>query len=108
MKKFKIPHNEILPMAIGYGSCLATDRITVDGLPVGYMYREESDIKHHNGWIFMSGDETQDYADNEDNWNYYDTNTIANYDPDITAFIESPIGSSFERDSGGQFVKVTE
>lgn len=25
----------------GAEGCIATDRITVDGLPVGYMYREE-------------------------------------------------------------------
>lgn len=94
------------PIAVGYGSCLATDRITVDGMRVGYMYRDESSKSHHNGWVFMSGDESQEYADEASNWNYYDTNTISNYDPEITTLLESPIGSSFERDPSGKFVEI--
>jgi Protein of unknown function (DUF2185) len=37
----------------------------------------------------------------------YDLNTIANYDPDIIPFIESPVGAAFERDqASGQFLAV--
>jgi hypothetical protein len=80
MKNFKLTIDELRDVAVGYGSCLATDRITVDGMQVGYMCREDSDSKHHKGWIFMSGYESQDYADEADNWSYYDTNVIANHD----------------------------
>ena len=40
-KKYKLSAgaNEDLVAKMGY--CLASDKITVDGLPVGYMYREE-------------------------------------------------------------------
>ena len=41
------------------GSCIATDRITVDGLPVDFMYREDPIYKVDSGWRFFSGTETQ-------------------------------------------------
>jgi len=106
MKNFQIAFDQMQPLALGRGSCLATDHITVEGKRVGYMYRIEPDNRHHNGWIFMSGDETQEYADVAENWTYYDTNTIANYDPEIVDFIGAPIGSAFERDCNGDFIEV--
>jgi hypothetical protein len=42
--------------------------------------------------------------DDAENLAVYDINTIANYDPEIIAFLESAIGSAFERDPiSGQF-----
>ncbi|MBF7074610.1 DUF2185 domain-containing protein [Glaciecola sp. MH2013] len=108
MKNYKIPKGQMRSLAEGFGACLATDHITVEGRPVGYMYRTEPDINEHNGWVFMSGDESQEYADTAENWNYYDTNTIANYDPDIVKYLGAAIGSSFERDSEGKFIVVTD
>lgn len=43
-KKYLIAANEIKLLLTdwdGADGCIATDRITVDGLPVGYMYREK-------------------------------------------------------------------
>ena len=40
-KKFLLTANEIRPIATGYGSCFASDHITVEGHKVGFMYREE-------------------------------------------------------------------
>ena len=45
-KKFFIPANNIKDLLTDWneaGGCFASDRITVDGLPVGYMYREIPD-----------------------------------------------------------------
>ena len=81
--------------------------ILVEGCLVGYMYREESDLDVDSGWRFFSGLETQEYADNPDHFALYDLNTIANYDPEITPFLVSPIGSAFERKDGdGPFEPV--
>jgi hypothetical protein len=38
-KKFKILGDKIVDLIGNIGGCIATDKITVDGLPVGYMYR---------------------------------------------------------------------
>jgi hypothetical protein len=106
-KEFQIAADQIKPMAVGYGSCLATDRITVDGSPVGYCYREDPDTPEDSGWRFFAGDESQEYTDDPDNLALYDVNTIANYDPDIAILLESPAGSAFERDRSGQFVPAS-
>lgn len=39
-KQFKIPSEDIVALANGYGRCIATDKITVEGAPVAYMHRE--------------------------------------------------------------------
>ena len=83
------------------GSCIASDRITVDGAPVGYMYREEPDNALDSGWRFFAGDESDEYCGDTTNFEIYDVNTIANYDPSIVSYLESPLGSAFERPREG-------
>ena len=97
----------IEPLIAGMGACYATDRITVEGRKVGFMYREQPDAEIDSGWRFLAGDESQEYMDDPDNLDVYDVNTIANYDPDIVAYLLSPQGSAFERDERtGRFEKV--
>ena len=98
-KKFYKDGSDFRPIAVGYGSCIATDRITVDGLAVGYMYREQPENKYDSGWRFFAGDESDEYANNPGNLEIYDVNTIANYDPAITEFLEAPAGSCFVREN---------
>lgn len=89
------------------GSCYATDKITVDGLPVGFMYREEPDDEYDSGWRFFSGTETQDYADDPGNTSIYEVNTIANYDKAIIPFLDSEPGTEFERTKNNSFSIVS-
>ncbi len=105
-KKFKIPGDRIRRLIRNMGGCYATDRITVDGLKVGYMYRELPDKDELSGWTFMAGDESQDYADNPDNWAIYDVNTICNYDPAIIPHLDAAYDSAFERKSGTDLFAV--
>ncbi len=107
MKKFALNADQIKPLATGRGGCIATDRITVHGMPVGYMVREPTTRQHDSGWCFMAGDETQDYMDDPSHHGIYDVNTIANYSPDITSFLDAPPCSAFERDAAtGKLVAV--
>ncbi len=108
VKSFKLSADDIAPIAVGYGGCIATDQITVEGKKVGYMYREDPSSEMDNGWRFFSGYETQEYMDEPDNHSIYDLNTIANYDPDIVPFIELPIGTECERDDDGNLYVITE
>src|SRR4051794_7773678 len=100
-KKLRLRADEIRQVAPGHGACMASDRITVDGDRVGYMYRREPDFAHDSGWIFLAGDEPQEYADDPDNIAIYDVNTIANYDGDIVPLLGSPVPSAFARLSPG-------
>lgn len=98
-KKFKIAASDIREIAPGRGGCYASDKITVDGERVGWMYREADTL---SGWIFFAGTESQDYADEPSNFAIYDVNTIANYDPTIVPFLDAPDGSAFERLAGAE------
>jgi hypothetical protein len=102
-KTFKLSADGIQDLAYGYGACFATDHITVDGKKVGYMYREEPDRPEDSGWRFFSGEESQEYVDDLENTAIYDVNTIANYDPSIIPYLDSPPGSAFGR-RGDDFV----
>lgn len=84
------------------GGCFASDRITVDGALVGYMYREQPDKNGDSGWRFFAGDESQEYADTPDNFAIYEVNTICNYDPSIIPFLDASIGSAFGRVAGSE------
>ena len=99
-KKYKLRPEEIKKLIPPIGGCMATDKITVDGELVDFMYREEPDFKNDSGWRFLSGTETQEYADNHENWSIYDTNTIANYDRAIIPYLGEPIGTEIERING--------
>jgi hypothetical protein len=107
MKKFALNADQIKPLAAGRGECIATERITVDGMPVGYMVREPTTHQGDSGWCFMAGDETQDYMDDPSHLGIYDVNTIANYSPDIVLLLEAQPHSAFERNTvTGKLVAV--
>ena len=106
-KIFKLKPHEIVPVALGLGGCLATDRIVVDGARVGFMYRETPSREQDSGWRFFAGDEDESYMANSGRHGVYDVNTIVNYDPDISPFLDSPYGSRFERDVEGNFRQLS-
>jgi len=105
-KKFWLSADDIEDLATGHGGCIATDLITVHGKRVGYMYREAPEYEDDSGWRFMSGHESQEYMDNPENHEVYDVNTIANYDRDIIPLLNAPVGSAYERGTGGVFVEL--
>jgi hypothetical protein len=106
-KRFHLPASAIRPLVTGHGGCYATDRITVDGARVGYLYREAPGGPHDSGWRFFAGSESDEYVNNPNNVALYDVNTIANYDPEIIPLLASPPGSAFAREGpGNSFVPV--
>ena len=91
----------------GPQGCFATNRITVDGKKIGYMYREEPDLDSDfpdSGWRFFAGDENEEYTDNPNNINIFSLNTICNYDSAIIPYLDAPYGSCFVR-SENEFIE---
>jgi hypothetical protein len=105
-KVFRLSAGQIKPLAVGYGSCIATDEITVDGKLIGYCYREHSDDEIDTGWRFFSGEESEENLDDTRNFEIYDINTIANYDQEIVVIINAPVGTAFQRGEDGRFVQI--
>jgi hypothetical protein len=89
------------------GGCIASNRITVDGAPVGMMLREAPDRDEDSGWQFLAGDESQEYLDDPGNSAIYEVNTIANHDPAIIPYLYAVPGQRFDRDPRtGGFVEA--
>ena len=105
-KKFCIQGYEIKRLIESDEGCIATDRITVDGDRVGFMYREEpyQNENPDSGWRFMAGDESAEYMDNLENHSVYQLNTICNYDRDIIPLLNSAPGTAYIRDENGKLV----
>lgn len=99
-KRYRLHPDQIRPLAPGHGGCVASDRIPVDGCPVGYMYREAPVRELDSGWRFLAGDEDEAYMADTGNHSVYDVNTIANYDPAIVELLDFPFGAAFARDPG--------
>ena len=102
---YKLTKDQIVDLAEGHGACIASNMITVEGCKVGYMYRDEPNSPF-NGWIFLSGNESQTYLDDSENLAMFDTNTIANYDSDIVPFLTLPVGTECERNGKGILIEV--
>ncbi|MEM8885185.1 MAG: DUF2185 domain-containing protein [Planctomycetota bacterium] len=106
-KDYKLSADQIEELVPDMGGCFATDRILVDGEPVGYMYREEPGFPEDSGWRFVAGDETDDYMNDATNLGIYAVNTVANYDRSIIPFLIAPTGSAYARDAdSGRWAEV--
>ena len=97
IKKFKTPASELVQLIQPMGSCVASDKITVDGENVQYMYRENPFFDTDCGWRFFSSSESQEYIDNPHNLMIYDVNTIANCDKAIIPYLHLEIGIELQR-----------
>lgn len=96
MEKFLIDKKDIKQLTELKGGCIVSNKITKEGCKVGFMYRENpSDNFFDSGWRFFSGDETEEYCNDSNNFNVFELNTVCNYDISIKDKLESPVGSSF-------------
>ncbi|MDD3141422.1 MAG: DUF2185 domain-containing protein, partial [Lachnospiraceae bacterium] len=86
--------------------CIVSDRISVDGCKVGYMYRNESIDTLNSGWEFWEGNESEEYRMNWGNAESFSLKVLCNYAPDIVPYLNEPYGSIFRRDESGKFQKV--
>lgn len=107
MKDYKLKKEEIIQLIELKGGCIASDRITIDGLQIGYMYRENPSNETDSGWRFFAGNEDETYTNNPDNFSIFDLNTICNYDKTIIPYLNSAIGTSFEKENNG-FKQIVE
>lgn len=106
-KIFKLKPEDIQQLIEPLGSCLASDKITVDGMPVGYMYRENPEEENDSGWRFLSGTETQNYIDDPNNSMVFEVNTMANYDASIIPYLKSKTGTELERvENTNEFAEI--
>lgn len=107
-KQYKLNPGQLRPVLTGYEggdkvACIASDRITVDGLPVGYLFREQplDPNAPDSGWRIFAGDEDADYMADAARFEFYHLNTICNYDASILELLNAPAPVAFRRAGDG-------
>ncbi len=107
MKKYRIPPEELRPLAMGYGLCMAPDSILVQGMPVRIMYRVMPSRRQDSGWRFLAGNETPSYLRDERYHGIYDVNIVANYSPNIMENLDAPPYSFYELMDDGHWIDLS-
>ncbi len=107
-KKYRFSAETLKPLAVGLGSCFASDMITVDGFKVGFLYRQQPEFEGDSGWRFLTGFESDEYLADVSRFNRFDVNVIANCDPEIVPLLSSPVDTAFGRDPSvdNRFVRI--
>ena len=86
--------------------CIVTNRVSVDGCKIGYMYREQPyEMFADSGWRFFSGDEDEEYMSNPENSTIYSLEEVCKMDESIKGYLDSPCGTSYYKDENGNFIK---
>lgn len=98
--KYKLQFEDIKDLVNPMGYCIASDRITVDGAKVGFMYREEKEDEDDSGWRFLAGDESDEYLEDTHHFMMFDINYVANLDSAIVPYLKRKIGTELERVEG--------
>ncbi len=80
--------------------CRVSGKITFEGMKIGFMYREEPDNSSDSGWRFLSGTETQQYINDENNSQIIDIDQIVKLDSSVLPYLERPFGTEMERIEG--------
>lgn len=92
-------------MKIGYVT--VSDRVMRDGCRVGYLYREQPDSEDDSGWRVFAGDETQQYADDPNNFALYNATTLIALEPALASILTRDYPAAFERaGESSDFVEV--
>ncbi len=86
--------------------CLVTDKVSVEGKKINYMYREQPyNIPNDSGWRFFEGSEDEEYISNPENTTAYTLEEVIKMDESIVPFLDAPYGSSYYKDDNGNFIE---
>ena len=102
---FLIKAEDIKILTDKQGACIVSNQILVDGKKVGYMYRETPSKNYNDsGWRIFSGDESEEYCENSENFNIVELNTLCNYDNSVLDYLDSEINVAYIK-TDGEFIK---
>lgn len=88
--------------------CIATNTVAKQNRPVGFLYREAPVFENDSGWRIFSGDETDEYTDNPDNFSIVSLSAITADNPDIAPLLTQAEGSAWELNEDGEFQAVAD
>lgn len=106
-KLVELQPEDIEDLTVEKGYSVVSNKVAIDGLKIGYMYREEAGEPEDSGWRFLSGTENEAYINNPENSKIFGVNTVANFDRNILPYLSLPPGTELERmDDSSEFRPV--
>jgi len=86
---------------------IVSARVTRDGEPVRYLYREMPDHAEDSGWRVFAGDETDEYANTPANAAALPLRDLLARDKELEAILRTPAPCAFERtDAQAPFARI--
>lgn len=82
---------------------LVSTRITREGAPIGWLYREPPDREGDSGWRLLAGDESDEYADDPDHIVVLPLREVLERHPDIERLLSTAPPAAFTRDASGSY-----
>jgi hypothetical protein len=80
--------------------CIVSNKVLRGNEPIGYMERSEEPVVMENGridsgWVFMAGDETEEYSNDPDNLAFISIGVLLNRNDVFIDLLDAPAGSAF-------------
>lgn len=76
---------------------------------VRWMYREEPTEAADTGWRFFSGDEEENFADDQENFEFHGLDVVTEIDPSVAPYLDREPPVAFEREgTDGPFTEVAD
>jgi hypothetical protein len=86
---------------------IVSARVTRDGEPVRYLYRETPDHAEDSGWRVFAGDESDEYANTAGNASVLPLRDLLARDKELESILRTPAPCTFERkDAAAPFEKI--
>ena len=95
-------------LAAALDRCIVTNTVAEQGEPAGFLYREAPVFENDSGWRIFSGDETDEYTDNPDNFSIVSLSAITADNPDVVPLLTQAEGSAWELNEDGEFQAVAD
>lgn len=73
--------------------------VATDRRKVRWMYREEPTEPADTGWRFFSGDEAEDFGEDQENFEFHGLDTVIEIDPSVAPHLDRAAPVAFERDT---------
>ncbi|WP_341834611.1 DUF2185 domain-containing protein [Chitinophaga pollutisoli] len=90
------------------GALLVSKMIMEEGAKPGFLYREKRADEEDSGWRIFSGLESDEYAQENDNFGLYAVSDVLAIDPSLAALLLKGVGSVYERDEQDEWVKIVD
>lgn len=88
--------------------CIATNTVAKQNRARRLPLPRSPVFENDSGWRFFSGDETDEYTDDPDNFSIVSLADIAKTNPETAALLSQPEGSAWELAEDGTFQTVAD